>query len=490
MYTLLFLATISFVIVFLLTPVVSYLARRFNWLDHPDEGRKQHISPTPRVGGIPIVLSYTLSFGLLMLFGYAGAGGMLVAQHFSLAAQLIPAVAIVFLTGVLDDLIGLKPVQKLAGQFVASASAYFAGVQFTGAGIDRADLWWSFPATVLWLMICTNALNLIDGLDGLATGVGLFATVAILVVAVQQNNFPLAIATVPLAGGLLAFLIFNFHPASIFLGDCGSLLIGFLLGCFGVIWSQKSTTFIGMLAPAVVLAVPVLDVMLAILRRFLRRDPIFRGDRGHIHHRLLARSLGPRGVALVLYGLSILAAICAVIQSIAPDHIGRIAIISFCLIACIGVQQLAYVEFRLAARLLLGGGIRHVIREQLNLLQFEQALATAGSLEECWQVIVEAYPRFGFETAVFEFPGHKYEHRTASDESFPDVWQVRIDLPGPGFINLQCRVRPTVQPVCLIGFIDAVKSNVQWRIHRDAAEPSRATLAERPVAAFAAAGND
>lgn len=489
MYTLLFLATISFLIVLVLTPVVRHLARRFNWLDHPDDGRKQHISPTPRVGGIPIVLAYVLSFALLLLFGYAGAGGTLVAQHFSLAARLIPAVAIVFLTGVLDDLIGLNPIQKLAGQFVASAGAYFAGVQFTGAGIDRADLWWSFPATVLWLMICTNALNLIDGLDGLATGVGLFATIAILVVAVQQNNFPLAIATVPLVGGLLAFLIYNFHPASIFLGDCGSLLIGFLLGCFGVIWSQKSTTLIGMLAPAVVLAVPVLDVMLAILRRFLRRDPIFRGDRGHIHHRLLARSLGPRGVALVLYGLSTLAAICAVVQSIAPDHIGRVAIISFCLIACIGVQQLAYIEFRLAARLLLGGGIRHVIREQLHLVQFEQALGAAGSVEECWLAIVEAYPRFGFEQAVFETAGHRYEHRANSGVEFADTWQVRIDLPGASYINLQCRMRPAVQPVCLVGFIDAVKSNVQWRMNRDAAA-GRAAVQERPVAVFAAAGND
>src|SRR6201999_2943513 len=129
-------------------------------------------------------------------------------------------------------------------------------------------------------------VNLIDGIDGLATGVGFFATVTMALAALMQGNITLAIAVVPLAGALLGFLRYNFNPASIFLGDSGSLLVGFLLGSFGILWSQKAATILGITAPMMAMAIPLLDTGLAIVRRFLRNRPIFEGDRGHIHHRL------------------------------------------------------------------------------------------------------------------------------------------------------------------------------------------------------------
>ena len=155
------------------------------------------------------------------------------------------------------------------------------------------------PLTILWLVGCSNAFNLIDGLDGLATGVGLFATATAFLSALLTGNIALAIVTAPLLGALLGFLPYNFSPASIFMGDCGSLTVGFLLGCFGVIWSQKSATLLGMTAPLIALAIPLLDTALAIARRFLRRQPVFGADRGHIHHRLLARGFTPRRVAYI-----------------------------------------------------------------------------------------------------------------------------------------------------------------------------------------------
>ena len=164
-----------------------------------------------------------------------------------------------------------------------------------GHGTD--NWWWTLPLTLLWLVACMNAFNLIDGVDGLASGLGLFATVTTFVAALLQKNVPLALATIPLAGALLGFLRYNFNPASIFLGDSGSLLIGFLLGCFGVIWSQKSATFLGMTAPLMTLAIPLLDVCLSVVRRYMRHEPLFKADRGHIHHRLLDRGFTPRRVA-------------------------------------------------------------------------------------------------------------------------------------------------------------------------------------------------
>src|SRR5947208_12565007 len=127
------------------------------------------------------------------------------------------------------------------------------------------------------------------GGDGLAAGLGLFATLTMAIAALLHGNLTLAIATAPLAGALLGFLRYNFNPASIFLGDSGSLLVGFLLGCYGVLWTQKSATLLGMAAPLMALSIPLLDTALAIVRRFLRHQPIFGADRGHIHHKLLAR---------------------------------------------------------------------------------------------------------------------------------------------------------------------------------------------------------
>ncbi len=163
--------------------------------------------------------------------------------------------------------------------------------------------WWSIPATILWLLACTNAFNLVDGMDGLAAGVGLFSTLTIFVAALLQQNMALAMATVALAGCLLGFLRYNFNPATTFLGDSGSLLIGFVLVCYGIIWVQKSSTFLGMTAPIMALSLPLFDVTLAIARRFLRTQSIFSADRGHIHHRLLDRGISPRKAVLLLYGL-------------------------------------------------------------------------------------------------------------------------------------------------------------------------------------------
>src|SRR5436190_10487499 len=166
-------------------------------------------------------------------------------------------------------------------------------------------------------------------MDGLAAGIGLFATLTMLLAALSQGNLPLALATAPLAGCLLGFLRYNFNPASIFLGDSGSLLIGFLLGSYSVIWSQKSATLLGMAAPALALALPLLEVGLSIVRRFLGYEAIFTGDRGHIHHRLLDRGFTTRRVALLLYGACGVGASLSLTQGLLHQTYGVIAVVLF-----------------------------------------------------------------------------------------------------------------------------------------------------------------
>ena len=326
MYSLLFLGFTSFLLSSLLTPVARNIFRHLGILDKPDDTRKLHQRPIPRVGGVAIALSYVLAFFLLLLTN--SKGGAIVWDALPIAWRLLPAAGLVFAIGLFDDLIGLKPVPKLLGQIAASLVAYFAGIQISAVGGHNFGHWWSAPVTVLWLVACMNAMNLIDGVDGLAAGVGLFATGTSLIAALMQHNVELALATLPLAGCLLGFLRYNFNPASIFLGDCGSLFIGFLLGCYGVLWSQKSATMLGMVAPLIAFSIPLLDILLAIARRFLRRQPIFCADREHIHHRLLDRGLSPRKVAFILYGICAIAAFFSLVM--VNNYYAMLVIAVFC----------------------------------------------------------------------------------------------------------------------------------------------------------------
>lgn len=341
MYSLPFLALVSALSSLLLTPLVRNVFRRWNLLDRPGH-RKVHAEPIPRVGGVSIALAYLIAYAALIAAGLKG--GHVVWSARADIWRLLPAAAAIFALGLADDLFSLKPWHKLLGQLAAAALAVYADVHLTSFAGYPISSPWDHLLTIGWLLLCTNAVNLIDGIDGLATGVGLFATVTTLIAALLQGNIDLALATAPLAGALLGFLRYNFNPATIFLGDCGSLTIGFLLGCFGILWSQKATTILGMTAPLMALAIPLLDTGLAIARRFVRRQPIFSADRGHIHHRLLDRGLTPRRAALVLYACCALGAICSI--AVMNASMSGFVIIIFCAATWIGVQHLGYIEFR------------------------------------------------------------------------------------------------------------------------------------------------
>jgi len=427
------LGGVSFLIALLLTPLVRNLFRRMGLVDKPDRLRKLHAVAIPRVGGIPLVAAYIAAFGVVLLLELKG--GLIVRKGVPFALHLMPAAALVFLTGLLDDLIGLRPWQKLTGQMAAGGLAIWGGVL-----IERFDgivftPMWGIPVTLLWLVGCTNAFNLIDGVDGLAAGIGLFATITTLVAALMQGNMELAYATAPLAGALLGFLRFNFNPASIFLGDSGSLMIGFLLGCFGVIWSQKSATLLGMTAPLMALSIPLLDTGIAIARRYLRRKPIFEADGAHIHHQLLARGFTPRRVALLLYGVCGLAAAFSLLQSVVNQRYAGLVVIIFCAAAWMGVQHLGYVEFGMAGRLVLRGGFRRILGAQLILRNLEQNLAKARTSEECWLTVWEAAQELGFTAARASLAGAVYSGQCAGPDETPS-WTICIPLTETDYLNL------------------------------------------------------
>lgn len=198
MYLILGLGFVAFVLSLILTPLIRDSFVKMGIVDHPDGGRKRHASPIPRVGGIAIALSYVIAFAVILLlpFNYDAE----VSKAMPSVWKLFCAAGLVFATGLFDDLVGYFPWQKLAGQLWAAMIAYFAGVRIEILPHHPWNLFWNVPLSILWLVGCTNAFNLIDGLDGLAAGVGLFATVTMLLAAFANHNLPLALVTMPLVG--------------------------------------------------------------------------------------------------------------------------------------------------------------------------------------------------------------------------------------------------------------------------------------------------
>src|SRR6202451_4354030 len=241
-----------------------------------------------------------------------------------------------------------------------------------------------FAITVVWLVGCSNAFNLIDGMDGLAAGGGLFATIPMLLAALTQNNIPLILATMPLAGCLLGFLRYNFSRASVYLGDCGSLTLGFLLGCFCALWSEKSVTLVALTVPLLAVSIPLLDVVLSILRRYLRNRPIVEADRGHIHHKLWERGLSPKSAVLTIYAFCGGVALLSLVASSLRNQFSGLIVVVFCAAAWMGIQHLGYTEFAMAGRLFLQGGFRRIIDFETRLVEFEKTLAPAGGVEGGW----------------------------------------------------------------------------------------------------------
>ncbi len=448
MYSLLFLGSVSFLFSAFLTPVVRSLFLRWN-LASRNETQHQH--PIPRAGGVAIVISYLAAYLCLRLVSLNAGGVIWDSLNFTL--RLIPAAGLIFLIGLVDDIKGLEPWHKLLGEVIAAGAAYWAGVQIQGLAGYGSGAWWNLPLTIVWLVACTNAINLIDGVDGLATGVGLFATFTTLIAALLQNNIPLALATVPLAGCLLGFLRYNFNPATIFLGDCGSLFIGFLLGCYAVVWSQKAATILGMTAPLMALSIPLLDMTVAIARRFLRRQPLFERDQNHIHHRLLDRGFTPRKVALVMYACAAVGAVFSLV--VTGRNASGFIILAFCLTTWIGVQHLGYVEFGVAGRLLVDGAFRRLLNSHISIENLEANLADAATLEECWDVLRRVYREFGFYRIEVHMAHRDFDDRLETEPL--QSWRVTVPLSDSSYVELHRAFGPAQQHQVVASFVDVLR---------------------------------
>jgi UDP-GlcNAc:undecaprenyl-phosphate GlcNAc-1-phosphate transferase len=465
------ISAFAFIVSLVLTPLIRDAFARRGLVDRPDGGRKFHDRPVPRVGGIPIAVSYAAAFGLLLAMPAAGSA---FGRHLPAVLSLLPSAGLVFLAGLVDDLRGLRPWQKLAAQTAGAGMAVAAGVRITGLSGHPLDPNLGAVLTVLWLLACSNAFNLIDGLDGLASGMGFFSTLTIFLAALLHGDHPLALATLPLAGSLLGFLRYNFNPASVFLGDSGSLLIGFLLGCYGVIWSQKSATMLGMTAPLMAMAIPLIDVLLSIFRRWLRGKPIFAGDRNHIHHKLLERGLTHRRVVAVLYGAGGLYALLSLLQSHSERQVGGLILVLFCSVTWIGIRHLDYFEFGMAAKTLFGGGLRRLMSNQLVLHGLDQSLHAAPDEFSCWEILRQTLGDAGFAGLYARFNGREFRQPRTIEGP---CWQLRIPLPRGDYFNLERSFDSPVQTVMIGPLAECLHRRLSSRLADIAASSGALSLA-------------
>ena len=442
------LASLALLFALVLTPLLRDGGRRLGLLDRPG-GRKIHKRPIPRVGGLAVALAYAGALGFVAWAPYRNVGFDL-DRLIATVLPLAPALALVLATGLTDDIFGLKPWQKLLGQILAAGLAWRAGFGVQALAGHSLPEWISLPVTVTWLVGCANAVNLIDGMDGLAAGVGLFSALTVLVAALAHESLELAVMVAPLAGSLAGFLRYNFNPASVFLGDSGSLLVGFLLGCYGAHWGQKAATMAAMTAPLMAMAYPLIEVGVSMLRRWIRGQKIFDADQDHIHHQLLKYGLTPRRAAVVLYGVCALGAVLALLQDVAHERFGGLIVLLFCAVAWLGVQHLGYAEFGVAGRLLFGLRMRGIVNAQLQLQQFERDLGAAEDLEEAWAIIARAGREFGFTALRLSVAGKLFHASFAGGSKA--AFQIRVALNGDDYFNVECSPGAEVHPTVLAQF--------------------------------------
>jgi UDP-GlcNAc:undecaprenyl-phosphate GlcNAc-1-phosphate transferase len=402
-YFLLFLiATCSALV---LTPIVRRLCQRFGWLDEPLDARRLHSTAVPRLGGVAVFVSVLI--GLLPLLLIRSLFAEWIGENAPLLISILVPGALTLMLGAFDDLVGLKPSRKFAGLVVIGIVFYALGGRIENLSIPfvgplQLPLVIGLGLTVLWVVSIANAFNLLDGMDGLATGAGIFSSVVIMVVSLNQGRPWVTALALVFSGALVGFLRYNFNPASIFLGDSGALFVGFILAALSIEGAQKTSTAVAIGIPLIAFGLPMIDTGFTIVRRFISGKPLFRGDREHIHHMLLERGWSQRRAALVLYGVCGFFGLLTLLFIGNSGSLTGLALLIVGVVVVIGVGQLRYHEIdELKAGLKRNVGER---RERgANNIKIRRAtrnVAQANTLAELYAAISEVLEIGEFVRAV------------------------------------------------------------------------------------------
>ena len=311
------------------TPAAKWFAQRVGAIDVPKDSRRIHKSPIPRLGGLAILVGFLIS---VLLF---------VDITLQIRGILMGAI-IIAIIGVIDDIIQLPAPVKLIAQIIAALIAVWHGViidTFSNPFVFSASEYWhlrsfSIPVTVICIVAITNSVNLIDGLDGLAAGVSIISSIVMLIISLMVSDPNVALIMAALAGACLGFLPYNFNPAKIFMGDTGALLLGYILSTVSILGLFKFYAVVSFAAPFLVLALPLFDTSFAFLRRLLKGKNPMSPDRGHFHHRLLDMGLSQKQAVVVLYIISGLLGLAAVVVA-TSDKIRALLLVIALMIAAV-----------------------------------------------------------------------------------------------------------------------------------------------------------
>lgn len=297
----------------LVTPLLIWLSPRIGAMDEPGEARRIHKKAVPCLGGLGIYLGITVSFWQLLpwkeqIFGVAVGG------------------TLALILGMADDRLALSPPVKLAGQVVCALVVFHYSLQIRGMANFLPlgprylvfPFWLSVLVTVFWIVGIMNTVNLVDGMDGLAAGIVCIACLCVAYTSYVNHRLDTAVIILSVAGACLGFLLYNFYPAKVFMGDGGSMLLGFLLASVSLVGETptKSTTLFSAILPVIILALPIFDTLFAIVRRMAKGRPIMQADRGHLHHRIMAMGFGQRRTVLALYSISAIMGVAGILWNL------------------------------------------------------------------------------------------------------------------------------------------------------------------------------
>jgi UDP-GlcNAc:undecaprenyl-phosphate GlcNAc-1-phosphate transferase len=421
------------------TPLIRRLCERYKLLDVPSDGRRIHRKAVPRLGGLALYISCLAALSLLPFVDN------LLTQTLSglkpeFLTLFVPA-TLVLLLGGYDDLRGTNAIVKFVGLGLIATLFYAMGGRIDALSIPffgsvQLPALASFIITVVWLVGITNAFNLIDGLDGLASGAALFASLVILGVSISQERTLMIVVSLVLCGALAGFLRYNFNPASIFLGDSGSLFTGFLLAALSVLGTQKATTAVAIVVPILAFGFPVVDTAMTMGRRMISRKPVFQGDTEHIHHMLLARGWSQRRAALVLYGVCALFGLAALIFPATGSKLTGFMLFVISVAVIIAVGHLRYHE----VDELRAGVKRNVVDRRLRVANNIRVRRAALAVSKAWDVheMFEAmrhlleFGEFSFASVEVGPPGRRvnwYWSKEAENHSHSLAdWSIRLPL--------------------------------------------------------------
>jgi UDP-GlcNAc:undecaprenyl-phosphate/decaprenyl-phosphate GlcNAc-1-phosphate transferase len=377
-----------------ITPLVRRLCERFKLFDVPTDGRRVHKKAIPRLGGLAVYAGVILALSTLPLVDNFLTQSL--REHKAeIVLTLIPA-TLVLLLGIYDDLRGTNAVTKFIGLGLIASLFYALGgrievLKIPLVGTLHFPSTVSFIVTVVWMVGIANAFNLIDGMDGLASGAALFSSLVMLVVSLGNGSHLPIVVTLVLCGSLAGFLRYNFNPASIFLGDSGALFVGFTLAALSVLGTQKATTAVAVITPILAFGLPVVDTGVTLARRLVSGKPIFQGDKEHIHHMLLARGWSQRHVVLVLYGVCAGFGLLAAIFTKTSSPTTGLCLFVIVVAVIFAVGHLRYHEVdEIKAGVKRNVADRRIrVANNIRVRRASLALSKAASLDELLQAVGE-----------------------------------------------------------------------------------------------------